>query len=204
MTPEMQMQELLAMAIRSEQDKQKDAQQMELSIADLLGEEGLKEQLAMHTVPQRMGLAGQQMGAEDDVLQRQLVQAQAIRKGSGGRNFGTVGGNVAAGIGDALGSFFGGMRENQTLEAMRGNNAAGFGAQGALLDRMDNAGFRGLKAQHGVMCGMFPGAKPPMPPIANASSFGDGVQLVPFELPKKQEPMAMSQLLGMKLPFLGG
>src|SRR3954471_12729120 len=83
--------------------------QQQVSAFDALGPEGYKQIVESNTLGQRSQLARQNAMDQSAALEPQMAMAQALSQPKG-KNYGTVGGNVAGGIGDALGAFFGGMK----------------------------------------------------------------------------------------------
>lgn len=76
-----------------------------------------------------LGLSTQD--AESAIIQRQLAQAEALKKGSG-HQYHTGGGALLGGIGDVLSAFKGSIKEERALQAQRdliAGQQAGMGAR---------------------------------------------------------------------------
>lgn len=160
LSPEMQelFQRMLAKAMAEQQAKSQDAMKMELGIADQLGPEGMTQQVGLGTLDQRGQLAGQKMGAQQGLMQGQLDEARAMRKG-GVRDYGTAAGNIAAGLGDAVSRLGGGIREQQLLAQMQGGMDKGFGDISSIFDKQDAGRGAFSNARYNAMRGFFGGSQ---------------------------------------------
>lgn len=118
------------------QDDGSNVLQQEVDAADVMGPEGMEKLVGLGTLDQRGQLARE--GAMDQAgsLERQLAMAQAMATPKG-KNYGTMGGNIAGGVGDALGAFFGGLQVKNLGEKQAGILSEGNRQQAGFLDQTD-------------------------------------------------------------------
>lgn len=92
------------------------------------------------------------LGTVDDqqaLLQQQMAMAEALRQPDQ-RNYGSVGGNIGAGIGNALGAFAGGMQQRDLMGQQRGLIDQRQGGREAYAKALADA----LKGRFGAQPGM--------------------------------------------------
>jgi hypothetical protein len=125
---------LLARAMQ--QDDGRAGLEQELLALEAMGPDGLKKLTAMGTMDQRGQLARQGTADQMGLLNQQMEQAQALATPKN-RNWGTVGGNIASGLGDIAGALAGGRR----MANLQGQQAdllkQGTAAQTGILDQQD-------------------------------------------------------------------
>jgi hypothetical protein len=114
--------------------------QQEVGAYDALGPEGFRRHSNMGTLDERGALAQRQNQGELGMLQGQLEQAQQLSQPVG-KNYGTVAGNIAGGVGDIIKQLGGGIRTHQLQGQQADMMKAGMGAQAGILDQKDQGRF---------------------------------------------------------------
>jgi hypothetical protein len=127
---------LQAMRAMTQGPSPQDAMQMEVSAADQLGPEGLKQQMALGSILDRMGLGRDVFGAQNDAYANQLAQGQKLQAQRFG-NSGSAAGNLLGGLGDVFNTIRGGMMENKARAGMEDALGKYQQGQGGMLDRQD-------------------------------------------------------------------
>lgn len=118
----------------------------QLAVFDQLGPEGMRQQSNLGTLDERGRLAGDQQQAQMMALAQQLGQAQQMSQPVG-KDYGSVAGNIAGGLGDVARQVGGGIRMHQ-LEGQQAEMLKQGGAtQAGLLTQKDDGRLAGRTAQ---------------------------------------------------------
>jgi hypothetical protein len=129
--------ELMAQLVQAMQrDDGMGALEQELGAFDKMGPDGFRQMTGLGTLDQRGQLARQGAMDQAQALEQQLAMAQSLGTPKN-KNYGTVGGNIAGGIGDALGAFFGGMQAKKLGQQQGDLLAKGNAAQAGIMDQQD-------------------------------------------------------------------
>lgn len=192
--------EFIEMLKQAWMQQQMGGQEQELAAYRALGPEGFRAHSNLGTNDERGALAAAESRANQDMVTRQLAQAQELGQPQG-KNYGTVAGNIAGGLGDIARQVGGGIRTHQLQGQQAELMKRGQADQLALLKQKDDVraasgtaqmeAFQKLRdayvaRQQGAMTGQ-PGR----------SGFGlQGLQSDPslsgqFAPPQAQQPMAL-------------
>ncbi len=110
--------------------------EQELAAYDAMGPQGFRAHSNMGTLDERAALAAQGSRAQQEMVMQQLAQAQQLGQPRG-RNYGSVAGNIAGGLGDIAGVIGGGIRAHQLQGQQADLAKQGLAAQTGLLDQKD-------------------------------------------------------------------
>lgn len=156
-------QRVIAQAMGDFQAKNQDAMKLELGMADKLGPEGMKQQVGLGSMPDRMAMNRDVMGMEGQGLQDQMSRAQALQSQRFG-NSGSATGNALGGIGDVLNSLRGGIMEQRAHGGMDELMKRYRGEQGGMFDKQDAGRGALMNARFGAMRDLFGGGQPSAAP----------------------------------------
>lgn len=185
-------QALLARAMK--QDNGMGGLEQELASHEAMGPEAYKEFINSNTFGERGQAARQGTQDQMGLLAQQYAQAQSLSQPKG-KNFGTVGGNVASGLGDALGAFAGGMQMRNLGGQQKELLDQGQATQAGLLDRMDQSNNAAGNARFDAMRAFMANQQGPQAPPGQAGA--------PAQAPGGAANFGMAQLRNPLLGLIG-
>jgi hypothetical protein len=156
-----------------QQDNGMGGLEQELAGYEAMGPDGYKQLTGMGTLDARGQLARQSTQDQMGLLSQQYAQAQNMSQPKG-RNFGTVGGNVASGLGDILGAFAGGRRMSDIQGQQQALQGQGAAQQAGILDQQDAGRLNAGNARFEAMKNFMAKQQQPQPPAGSPMGMGPG------------------------------